>query len=98
LVKFLCSLEYTCSVRKRPSISNFENTDGFEVTNSNLSTDIVKPKDDGVCLCVGAEWLIWRAIALRAGYNNNHGVGREWSTGLGSKFGEVWFRSHISPV
>lgn len=54
-----------------------------------LAADVVKPKDNDMYWCVGAEWWMRDIIALRAGYKSNQDIGGGWSAGLGFKFQRI---------
>ena len=58
-----------------------------KLKNVTLALDIAKPQDNEVYYCLGAEWWLRDALALRAGYKTNQDQGEGWSAGLGFKFG-----------
>lgn len=58
-----------------------------KLKNVTFALDIAKPQDDEVYYCLGAEWWLRDALALRAGYKTNQDAGEGWSAGLGFKFG-----------
>lgn len=50
-----------------------------------LAMDIVKPADNKIYYCAGAEWWIKDIIALRAGYKSNEDIGAGITAGIGFK-------------
>jgi len=58
-----------------------------KLKNVTFALDIAKPQDNEVYYCLGAEWWLRDALALRAGYKTNQDQGEGWSAGLGFKFG-----------
>lgn len=53
--------------------------------NITLAHDVVKPKDDEMYYCFGAEWDLGSSFALRAGYKTNQDIGEGITAGVGFK-------------
>jgi len=48
-----------------------------------FALDMVKPQDNEIYYCLGAEWWLRNTLALRVGYKTNQDVGDGWSAGFG---------------
>lgn len=55
-----------------------------------LAVDIVKPQDNEICYCLGAEWWLRDVVALRIGYKTNQDVGQGLTAGIGYRFERIW--------
>jgi len=54
-----------------------------------LALDIAKPQDNEIYYCLGAEWWLRNALALRAGYKTNQDAGEGITAGIGLKVGKM---------
>ena len=54
-----------------------------------LAVDLAKPQDNEIYYCLGAEWWLRNALALRVGYKTNQDIGQGLTAGIGYKFGRV---------
>lgn len=54
-----------------------------------IALDLVKPTDDDIYYCAGAEWWIEKIVALRIGYKSNQDAGSGFTAGLGFKVATV---------
>lgn len=48
-----------------------------------FALDMVKPQDNEIYYCLGAEWWLRNRLALRVGYKTNQDIGEGWSAGFG---------------
>ncbi len=55
-----------------------------------LAVDIAKPQDNEIYYCLGAEWWLKNALALRIGCKTNQDVGQGLTAGIGYKFGRIY--------
>ena len=54
-----------------------------------LAIDVVKPQDNEIYYCLGAEWWLKNALALRIGYKTNQDIGEGITAGIGLKMGKT---------
>lgn len=54
-----------------------------------LAVDIAKPQDNEIYYCLGAEWWLRNALALRVGYKTNQDIGEGITAGIGFKMGKT---------
>lgn len=57
--------------------------------NLTLALDVAKPQDNEIYYCLGAEWWLKDALALRAGYKTHRDAGEGITAGIGLKMGKV---------
>ena len=54
-----------------------------------LAVDVAKPQDNEIYYCLGAEWWLRDALALRVGYKTNQDIGQGLTAGIGLKMGKA---------
>jgi len=54
-----------------------------------LAVDVAKPQDNEIYYCLGAEWWLRNALALRIGYKTNQDIGEGVTAGIGLKMGKT---------
>ncbi len=55
-----------------------------------LAMDVVKPQDNEIYYCLGAEWWLRNVLALRIGYKTNQDIGEGITAGIGYRFERIW--------
>jgi hypothetical protein len=55
-----------------------------------LAIDVVKPQDNEIYYCLGAEWWLRNTLALRIGYKTNQDIGEGITAGIGYRFERIW--------
>ncbi|MEA1963686.1 MAG: PorV/PorQ family protein [Candidatus Aerophobetes bacterium] len=54
----------------------------------NFALDVAKPQDNDIYYCLGAEWWVGKALALRAGYKTNQDIGEGITAGITLRMGK----------
>ncbi|TET11110.1 PorV/PorQ family protein [Candidatus Aerophobetes bacterium] len=68
---------------------NFKVGAAFKFKALTLAVDVVKPQDNEIYYCLGAEWWLRNALALRVGYKTNQDIGKGITAGIGLKMGKT---------